>query len=164
MDGRPAPVTGPARTGERAQPLPTCAELAVRRCGERAVRQGGGGVRLASARRACPAAAHARHAHEWKASVTMRKLSPQDLDRLVRSHRNLKISVWVFCFAMIGVLALLIANNLMISPACGTAVGVGIGALLLIPQKQLLAELGLSRQEAKQILRDERKRRKSAAA
>ncbi|GAA1393718.1 hypothetical protein GCM10009662_02620 [Catellatospora coxensis] len=96
--------------------------------------------------------------------MTMRKLSPQDLDRLVRSHRNLKISVWVFCFAMIGVLALLIANNLMISPACGTAVGVGIGALLLIPQKQLLAELGLSRQEAKQILRDERKRRKSAAA
>ncbi|MEU8001262.1 hypothetical protein AB0B66_08905 [Catellatospora sp. NPDC049111] len=96
--------------------------------------------------------------------MTMRTLSPQDLDRLVRSHRNLKISVWIFSFAMIGVLALLIANNLMISPGCGAAVGVGIGALLLIPQRQLLAELGLSRQEAKQILSDERKRRKSAAA
>ncbi|MFC7246246.1 hypothetical protein ACFQO7_27540 [Catellatospora aurea] len=94
----------------------------------------------------------------------MRTLSPEDLDRLVRSHRNLKISVWVFCIAMIGVLALLIANNLTISPGCGAAVGVGIGALLLIPQKQLLSELGLSRQEARQILSDERKRRKNTTA
>ncbi|MEU8079905.1 hypothetical protein AB0B31_31205 [Catellatospora citrea] len=93
----------------------------------------------------------------------MRTLSPEDLDRLVRSHRNLKISVWVFSAVMIGVLVLLIANNLMLSPGCGAAIGVGIGALLLIPQKQLLSELGLSRQEAKQILRDERERRRTAA-
>lgn len=93
----------------------------------------------------------------------MRTLSPEDLDRLVRSHRNLKISVWLFLFAMIGVLVLLIANDVMLSPGCGAAIGVGIGALLLIPQRQLLSELGLSRQEARQILRDDRKRRKSAA-
>lgn len=93
----------------------------------------------------------------------MRTLSPEDLDRLVRSHRNLKISVWLFSFAMIGVLVLLIANDVMLSPGCGAAIGVGIGALLLIPQRQLLSELGLSRQEARQILRDDRKRRKSAA-
>ncbi|GIG03237.1 hypothetical protein Cci01nite_83300 [Catellatospora citrea] len=95
--------------------------------------------------------------------MTMRTLSPKDLDRLVRSHRNLKISVWVVSAVMVGVLALLIANDLMLSPGCGAAVGVGIGALLLIPQRQLLSELGLSRQEAKQILRDERKRRRTAA-
>ncbi|WP_166380810.1 hypothetical protein [Catellatospora methionotrophica] len=92
----------------------------------------------------------------------MRKLSSRDLERLVRSHRNLKISLWVFAVAMVGVLALLIVNEVTLSPACGTAVGVGIGALLLIPQRQLLSELGLSRDEARQILRDERERRRSA--
>ncbi|WP_155372958.1 hypothetical protein [Catellatospora vulcania] len=92
----------------------------------------------------------------------MRTLSQKDLDRLVRSNRNLKISLWVFCVGMIGVLFLLIANNVTMSPACGTALGVGIGALLVIPQRQLLSELGLSRQEAKQILQDERKRRRAA--
>ncbi len=93
----------------------------------------------------------------------MRTLSPKDLDRLVRTHRNLKISALVTVLVMFGVMFLLIAAELSFSPACGIAVGVGLGALLLVPQQRLLAELGIDKDEAKAILQAERKRRRGGS-
>lgn len=93
----------------------------------------------------------------------MRTLSPKDLDRLLRSFRNLNIAALVTVLVMFGVMFLLIAADLSFNPACGVGVGVGLGALLVIPHQRLLAELGIDKEEAKEILRAERKRRRGGS-
>ncbi|GHJ43843.1 hypothetical protein Cs7R123_11850 [Catellatospora sp. TT07R-123] len=80
----------------------------------------------------------------------MRKLNPHDLDRLVRSNRRLKLSLLITLAAIVLVAVVLIKND--IDARLGAGVGVLIGLLLLMPQRRLLAELGLTGAEAKEIL------------
>src|SRR5690349_6952021 len=89
--------------------------------------------------------------------VAVRTLTPQEMDRLVRSNRNLKISTLV---ALAVILPLIVVSGLAgVSPGVGGVVGVLIGLLLLLPQRRLLSELGLSAPEAKEILRRAREER-----
>ncbi|MEV4413612.1 hypothetical protein [Catellatospora sp. NPDC049609] len=85
----------------------------------------------------------------------MRQLSKVDVDRLRRSHRNLWISL-VLSIPVILVLSVLIIMAGFNFPLLGPLLGVGVGWLLLIPQRRLLDELGLTRQEAKEILKASR--------
>ena len=48
-------------------------------------------------------------------------------------------------------------------PMIGPALGVGIGVLLVVPQRRLLKELGLTNVEAKQLLAAEQERRARVA-
>ncbi|WP_033341590.1 hypothetical protein [Catenuloplanes japonicus] len=91
----------------------------------------------------------------------MRQLSPDELDQLFRSNRNLKISMWT----LLGVLvpALIGLSFVGINLAVTGATGAFIGGLLLIPQQSLLRRLGLSGPEARAILEAERERRSGAA-
>ncbi|MEV4640408.1 hypothetical protein AB0J80_23995 [Actinoplanes sp. NPDC049548] len=87
----------------------------------------------------------------------VRKLRQQDLDRLIRSHRNLRLSLVVALLVVIPLflgLAAAGAPAVLLSPVAGVA----IGFLLLMPQRRLLKELGLTNVEAKQILAEARKR------
>lgn len=85
----------------------------------------------------------------------MRTLSQTDLDRLRRSHRNLMISL-VLSLPVIIVLSVAIIMAGIRFPLLGPLLGVGIGWLLLIPQRRLLDELGLTSKEAKAILKANR--------
>ena len=89
----------------------------------------------------------------------MSSLTPGELDRLVRSQRNLNISALVAVAVLIAVIVALAAAGVSVAP--GALVGVAIGALLSIPHRRVLNELGLSRQDARAILSAEKKRRKS---
>ncbi|GHJ43842.1 hypothetical protein Cs7R123_11840 [Catellatospora sp. TT07R-123] len=91
----------------------------------------------------------------------MRDLSPADLDRLVKSGRRLKLSALFVVLLMFVLVGVLVAVG--IDFRCGAGLGVLIGLLLLIPHRNLLAELGLTNAEAKEILAAERKRRRAAA-
>jgi hypothetical protein len=96
-----------------------------------------------------------------KGDPIVRTLRQNELDRLVRSHRNLKISALVTLLLVVPVIVGLIAVG---GPVLlGPVVGVGIGMLLLVPQRRLLTELGLTNVEAKQILQEERDRRAGVA-
>jgi hypothetical protein len=86
-------------------------------------------------------------------------LTPAQLDRLVRSQRNLNISAAVAIAVIVAVIVALAAAGASFLP--GALVGVAIGALLSIPHRRVLNELGLSRQDARTILIAEKKRRKS---
>jgi hypothetical protein len=92
-----------------------------------------------------------------KGDPIVRRLRQNELDRLVRSHRNLKISALVTLLLVVPVIVGLIAVGVPV--LVGPVVGVGIGMLLLVPQRRLLNELGLTNVEAKQILQEERDRR-----
>ncbi len=85
----------------------------------------------------------------------MRTLSQTDIDRLRRSHRNLMISL-VLSLPVIVVLSVAIIMAGISFPLLGPLLGVGIGWLLLIPQRRLLDELGLTSKEAKAILKANR--------
>ncbi|MFI7602446.1 hypothetical protein [Actinoplanes sp. NPDC049681] len=86
-----------------------------------------------------------------------RALRRNELDRLIRSHRNLKISAVATLVLIVPVIVALAVAGVPV--VAGPVVGVGIGMLLLIPQRRLLKELGLTNEEAKQILAAERVRR-----
>ncbi|MDI1463991.1 hypothetical protein QEZ54_23680 [Catellatospora sp. KI3] len=90
----------------------------------------------------------------------MRELSPVDLDRLIQSNRRLKLAALIVIVIILGLAAALVAAGLDFR--VGPLLGVGIGALLIIPHRRLLTELGLSQAEAKEILAAERKRRRAA--
>ncbi|GIJ43532.1 hypothetical protein Val02_04180 [Virgisporangium aliadipatigenens] len=92
----------------------------------------------------------------------MRSLSQEELDRLVRSDRNLKISLVVTLALLVALLALLIANDVPL--VLGGGLGMLIGLALLIPQRRLLSDLGLSKEEAREILRRRREERSGLAA
>ena len=92
----------------------------------------------------------------------MRTLTPQEMDRLVRSNRNLKISALV---ALAVIIPLMVVTGMAgVSPGVGGVVGILVGLLLLLPQRRLLGELGLSAPEAKEILRRARAERSGLAA
>jgi hypothetical protein len=92
----------------------------------------------------------------------MRSLSQEELDRLVRSDRNLKISLAVTLAVLVALLVLLIVNDIPL--VLGGGLGMLIGLVLLIPQRRLLGELGLSRDDARAILRQRREERSGVAA
>jgi hypothetical protein len=88
----------------------------------------------------------------------MPSLTPDELDRLVRSQRRLKLN------AVIAVVVLVAAVVAMVSAGfpfqLGIGVGAGAGVLLTVPHQRLLSDLGLSRSEAAAIVAAERKRRR----
>ncbi|MEV6522446.1 hypothetical protein AB0M43_10925 [Longispora sp. NPDC051575] len=94
----------------------------------------------------------------------MRTLSQHDLHRLLRSHRRLKVSLLVTLAVIIAGLVLLIVSDASFPIPLGGVIGVCIGLVLLIPQRRLLAELGLTNVEAKEIITAERERRTGLAA
>jgi hypothetical protein len=86
-------------------------------------------------------------------------LTPGEVDRLVRSQRNLNISGLVAVVVLVAIIVAMASAGVSFVP--GALVGVAIGALLSIPHRRLLSELGLSRRDARAILSAEKKRRKS---
>ncbi|MGY0232053.1 hypothetical protein [Longispora urticae] len=94
----------------------------------------------------------------------MRTLSQYDRHRLIQSHQRLKISLLVTLPVIIVVFVLLVASGVSFPLPLGGAIGVGIGLLLLVPQRRLVAELGLSNTEAKAIITAELERRGGLAA
>jgi hypothetical protein len=86
----------------------------------------------------------------------VRTLPQHDLDRLIRSNRNLKISLVVALLLVVPLVVGLVAAGAPV--LSGPILGVGIGLLVLIPQRRLLKELGLTSEEAKRILAAARKR------
>ncbi|MBB2909531.1 drug/metabolite transporter (DMT)-like permease [Streptosporangium becharense] len=94
----------------------------------------------------------------------MRGLSPNELERLLRSHRRLRTSMLVTIAVIIVVVVLLARADVPLPSGLGVGAGVGIGLLLLIPQRRLLNELGLTSTQAKAIIAAERERRSGLAA
>ncbi|MER5326156.1 hypothetical protein [Streptosporangium roseum] len=93
----------------------------------------------------------------------MRNLSPDELERLIRSHRRLKVSLLVTITVIIAGLVLMVLFDVPFPSGLGVGIGVGIGLLLLIPQRRLLNKLGLTNVEAKAIIGAERERRTGIA-
>ena len=89
----------------------------------------------------------------------MPSLTQGEIDRLVRSQRNLNLSALVAVLVLVAIIVVLAIAGISFLP--GVLVGVGIGFLLSIPHRRLMNELGLSRQDARAILVAEKKRRKS---
>ncbi|RSM48401.1 hypothetical protein DMB66_46340 [Actinoplanes sp. ATCC 53533] len=89
----------------------------------------------------------------------MSSLTPSELDRLVSSQRKLNISALVAVVVLVAIVVAMASAGVSFVP--GALVGVAIGALLSVPHRRLLNELGLSRQDARAILSAEKKRRKS---
>jgi len=93
----------------------------------------------------------------------MRSLSPDELERLIRSHRRQKISLLVTIAVIIVLFVPMALSDVPFPSGLGAGVGVGIGLLLLIPQRRLLKELGITNVEAQAILEAERERRSGLA-
>ncbi|MFF5213337.1 hypothetical protein [Streptosporangium sp. NPDC000396] len=93
----------------------------------------------------------------------MRSLSPGELERLIRSHGRLKMSLSVTIVVIIALFVLMALADVPFLSGLGVGVGVGIGLLLRIPQRRLLNELGLTNVEAKAIVAAERERRSGLA-
>ena len=92
----------------------------------------------------------------------MPRLTPEELDRLVRSHRILMVSAVAATIAACALLVLLIPAG--VPAPLGAAIGAGVGALVLLPHRRVLSDLGLSRADAKVILQTEKERRSGVAA
>ena len=90
------------------------------------------------------------------------RLTPEQLDRLVRSHRRLMISAVVAVVVVVAAAILLIPIGVPVP--LGAGIGVLIGLLLLVPHRRVLNELGLSRPDATAILAADRERRTGVAA
>lgn len=88
----------------------------------------------------------------------MSSLNPDDLHRLIGARRKLLITATVACVAALAVVVLLVPNGVPVP--VGATIGVGIGALALLPYRRVLNELGLDRREADAILNAEKERRK----
>lgn len=94
----------------------------------------------------------------------MRELNAEELDRLVRSNRRLMISLTVTLAVIVGAVALLVLNDLDFVIRGGAGLGVLIGALLLIPHRRVVRDLGLTTAEARAVLRADREQRSGVAA
>lgn len=92
----------------------------------------------------------------------MPSLTQDQLARLVRSQRRLVVSAVAATAGAVALIVLLIPAG--VPAPLGAAIGAGIGALVLLPHRQVLSELGLSRQDAKVILEQEKERRSGGAA
>lgn len=100
----------------------------------------------------------------WGVWVTVRDLTPDELERLVRTNRQQRISLLVTVSVLVALLVLLIVNDIDFPAGLGGPLGIGIGLLLLIPQRRVLSELGLSAAEGRAILQAERLRRSGVSA
>ncbi|MEU4164852.1 hypothetical protein [Actinoplanes sp. NPDC026670] len=89
----------------------------------------------------------------------MSDLSPEDRDRLMRSQRQLNIWALIAIIVLVAIVVALAAAGASVVP--GALVGVAVGAILSIPHRRLLNELRLTKQEARQIIIAEKKRRKA---
>jgi hypothetical protein len=89
-------------------------------------------------------------------------LTPGELDRLVRSHRRLMLSAAAAVIAACALLVLLIPAG--VPAPLGAGIGAGIGALVFLPHRRVLNDLGLSRMDARVILELEKERRSGVAA
>ncbi|GIG61699.1 hypothetical protein Lfu02_60710 [Longispora fulva] len=94
----------------------------------------------------------------------MREISEEDLRRLRESNRRLKISLLATLAVVIAGVVLLVAADVSFPLGGGGFIGICIGLLLLIPQRRLLRELGLTNTEARAILEADRERRSGVAA
>ena len=93
----------------------------------------------------------------------MRELSPEDLARLMRSSRNLMISLVAVVVLLVAGLVILIRTDTDFPVGVlGPLLGIGIGTLMLVPQRALLRELGLTPPEARAIVEAEKARRRPA--
>jgi hypothetical protein len=92
----------------------------------------------------------------------MARLTPAELDQLIRSQRRLWITTGVALLVVVAALIILVPAGVPVP--VGGGIGAVIGLLTLIPHRRLLSELGLSRQEANEILAVERARRSGVAA
>jgi hypothetical protein len=94
----------------------------------------------------------------------MREVSAADRDRLVESNRRLVRNLVI---ALAVTIAVVIAIGLVFEGVTlallGPALGLLIGYLLVLPQRRLVRELGLAPDEARQIIGQERARRREAA-
>ncbi|GAA3109984.1 hypothetical protein [Streptosporangium carneum] len=89
----------------------------------------------------------------------MRNLSPDELERLIRANHRLKLSLMVTIAVIIAAVVLMMPTDMPFPVGIGAALGMGIGSLLLIPQRRLLNELGLTNVEARAIIEAEREKR-----
>jgi hypothetical protein len=94
--------------------------------------------------------------------VSMRDLTPEELDRLIRARRRMLVSVLVAVAAVAGAMIVLVSVDVSVAPGAG--LGVLIGLVLLAPYRRVLRDLGLSTTEAGAILDAERDRRTGVAA
>ena len=90
-----------------------------------------------------------------------KKLSQRDRDRVVASNRKLLISLLV----TLAVIAVVLVVLIIAVPSIGgvavfgmTALGLLIGFALVVPQRSLLRELGITTEEAKAIIAEEKQR------
>lgn len=145
-----------------AEQLRFLSDLAANAIGERSVGSVFNLVQSAPSHGVGAGSVRASHRFTDRSGVAVRTLTPEEMDRLVRSNRNLKISALVALAAIIPLMAATGAAG--VSPGLGGVVGILIGLLLLIPQRRLLSELGLTAPEAKEILRRAREERSGLAA
>jgi hypothetical protein len=91
----------------------------------------------------------------------VRELTSPDLDRLRRSNRRLLTAVLVTIGLVVLWVVLIVIE---VAPPIffgGPVLGICIGVLLVVPQRRLLRELGISPAEARQILESEKEDRTS---
>ncbi|GGN32655.1 peptidoglycan/LPS O-acetylase OafA/YrhL [Actinoplanes campanulatus] len=94
----------------------------------------------------------------------MRDLNADELDRLKRSNHQLRLSAVAVVVLMGAVLAVAIASGATQLASFGGPLGVAVGAVLLVPHRRMLTELGLTPAEGKAALRQERLRLKGITA
>ncbi|PRY37431.1 hypothetical protein [Umezawaea tangerina] len=94
----------------------------------------------------------------------MRELSAEELGRLVGSNRRLKIAMVVTVGLVVAAVVLLVVNDVDFVIRGGAGLGALIGLLLLIPNRKVVRELGLTPAEARAVLLAERERRSGVAA
>lgn len=93
----------------------------------------------------------------------MREVNAEELDRLVRSNGQLMISLVVTLCVIVGAVVVLVLNDVDFAIR-GVGLGVLVGGLLLIPNRRVVRELGLTTAEARDVLQAEKERRSGVAA
>jgi hypothetical protein len=93
----------------------------------------------------------------------MRALSQDELERLLRSHRRLKMSALATITVLVAAIVLVMFTGVPFLAGAGAGLGMGIGALLALPKRRLVNELGITALEATMIIRAERERRSGLA-
>ncbi|HWS32160.1 MAG TPA: hypothetical protein VN408_05380 [Actinoplanes sp.] len=93
----------------------------------------------------------------------MRTLNPDELARLAKSDRQLKVSALVVVVMMFAVLGVAVASGAPQLAGLSGPLGIGVAAMMLGPHRRLVEELGLTRREAKRVLREQRRRQRASA-
>jgi hypothetical protein len=94
----------------------------------------------------------------------MRQLNAEGLGRLVRSNRRLMLGLSAtVCLLVLLVVVLVMADVDFAIPG-GVGLGVLIGMLLVIPNRRVVRDLGLTVDEARAVLQTEKERRSGVGA